>query len=106
MLHIFTTTSQLNYYSEVGERRDNIYYRFSKGEYGLPSDCVLDLDMGVESTSESNLKWDDIEVLDNLPGNVLKEIFEKIKKTDYVSGKVAKDILFSLRIAGITGLSL
>ncbi len=105
MFHLFTTTTQMHYYHpEVGIRRNNRIFKFFSGQFGFPADCVLDIDMGVDSYVSVNLPSHNIEYIGFLTEVELRSIYQLILEAGKISKMIKRDILHSLRKQDITGL--
>ena len=79
MFHLFTTTTQLHFYnSSAGSRQDGLFFKIFAGQYGFPSDCILDIDIGLESITDSSLIGQEIEFIGCLSHVDMKHIFELI----------------------------
>lgn len=105
MFHFFTTTTQLHFYNSYsGSWQDGLFFKISAGQYGFPSDCILDIDIGLESIADSSLIGQEIEFIGCLSHVDMKLIFELIRKSRNISPIIKKDILSSLRTGGVTGI--
>lgn len=103
--HLFTTTHELQYYNDGGKRVKNNFIRLKKGEFNLPLESVLDLDVGLHSISENRILGNkNIEILSCTSDEFIKRVYVLILKSDFISTVVKMDIYETLNRNEIFGL--
>ncbi|MCX6383160.1 MAG: hypothetical protein NTV16_01535 [Actinobacteria bacterium] len=103
--HLFTTTHELQYYNDNGNRVKNKFIRLKKDEFKLPLESVLDLDVGLHSISENKIIDNkNIEILDYASEEFIKRVYVLILESGFISTVVKMDIYETLNRNGIFGL--
>lgn len=97
ILHLFTTTTRDDHYNSGGNRKNHSITRFSKGELGFTEDCILDVDMGVDSYPEKTFEHEKITKTGELPVEKIEEIYSLIHSSRYIPRVVKNDIYFTVR---------
>lgn len=105
-LHLSTTTTQLHYFEKGGEREKHLYVKFHPNDSPFDEPCILDIDEGsYDFTYEYIIKnKKDIEIKEPLKHQKLREIYNKIIRSDHFNKKIILDIHHSLNMIGIEGL--
>lgn len=81
--YLFTTTTKFNHYKKDGDRKNNSFTIFEKGEYCFDERCILDLDSGLHEIEISLLENNNkIIIKDTLPNDKLKEIYDLVLKSN------------------------
>lgn len=106
-VYLFTTTSHTEYFDAGRKRADHLIVPFKQGEYGFSEDCVLDLDEKPHALTPPDIERckKDIQYLDTLPTQKLREIYEKINRSNNQAGYVRSDIHNSFMVNGIEDIS-
>jgi len=105
-----TTTTQLSYYEDEGDRCQNLHILFKESDgYGFERDSILDVDQDFSSIDHNVFK--DAETKNKIlkvgaiPHSVLNKVYSLICKSKNIDWIVKKTIHDNLSAAGINGLS-
>lgn len=103
--YLFTLTAELNYYEKNSKRSNNLFILIKKGNYRLPEDSIIDIDVGLHTIQENKiLNNNKIINLGQISEELIRKIYNFVIITKYISKKVRIDIYDSLNKSGIYGL--
>ncbi len=106
-MYVCTTTTQLDHYKSGGDRFNNLFIEYQKGQFGFKKDCILDIDINFyKDVTADQIKscMGNIEIKGNLSESELRRVYKLISKSKRISKIVKLDIHKSFNLANITGL--
>ncbi|MGC9365527.1 MAG: hypothetical protein ACP5FK_00600 [bacterium] len=104
-MYLCTTTTSLDDFKKGGKRESHLRVFFKSKSSPFDENCLLDIDEKPYPFEEVRIFHNsDIEYKGDLEENKLREIYNKICKSNSYSFIVKKDIHKSLNSIGITGL--
>jgi len=108
IVHICTTTTQLQYYEQGGKRSKHKKHIFQKENTPFEDKCVLDCEMPIHSEDkaliESKIESKEIEIKDKLGVIQMKLIYQKYNQTHKIPLKIMEDIYNCFQSFGIADI--
>ena len=104
--YIHTTTTQIQSFQPGGPSEKHPHLVFNAGEFGFEETCVLDIQEGPYSCSESdiNRNLSNIEIKGTLDNRTLITIYNLVNESPNIPKITKRIIRESLSLIGITGL--
>lgn len=107
IIHIATTTTQLQHFESGGIRANHSHYKFSSKDTPFDEDCILDYEEKPYPVEQSIFEGNpDIEIKELLNENKIRMIYNQIRESNAYSKVIKLDIHRCLNNDGITGLKM
>ena len=105
VVYVFSSTTQLHHFSEGGDKEKSNHRKYKQGQFGFTEDCAICFDDIIDYLTEKELESYEPVYVSAFDENELRQVFDKINRSDKVKHIEKIDIRNNLSNIGVAGLS-